>query len=142
MGYFLNKLDKWALSDFDENFAELKSMHMACQIVIAEKLGDRLSKLKEAIKSSDGDASLAFKNEALHAGKQIKFFKDAVKKKESWANICNLVEANIAQSYCHCMRAEDLKIILSVDTRIENFIAEVKVQSFLYEPAIQEIKSS
>ena len=142
MGFLLNKLDKWALSDFDENFAELKSMHMACQIVIAEKLDDRLSRLKLAIKTSNGDASLAFKNEALNAGKQIKFFENAVKKHESWLNICNLVEATMAESYCHCMRAEDIKIILSVDTRIEDFIAEVKTEAFLYEPAIQEIKAN
>jgi hypothetical protein len=140
MGFFLKKLDNWALNHFNEQFDDLKNLHMACQIVIAEKLEHRIEKIKVAIKLSNNEASKIFKNEGLAAGKKIKFFEDASEKNETWLNICNLVEANIAEAYCHCMQAEDIKIVAAVDAKLESFIAEVKSQSFLYEPAIKEIK--
>ena len=138
LNFFQKRHDKNLLKSLNKQIANASSFGMAIQIVIAENVDEKYTKLLNQIKSKNKDESAQFFKEKCKA-EGDKFEKIIKLDSDKKLHLCQLGEASVNEALYHCLYSGSDETKIESNEIVMEFILTSRMSKTMYEDEIIEI---
>ena len=142
-GILRKGLDKLVRNNFDHAYDLVNELSEPYKIIVAEILGGRYDETLSLMENNNSEEIRKHLfEEAIFAGKRIKFYESklSIERKAFWE--CCLAEAKLAQSFYQCLQLESTpKNILHASNTINHFVTLNKALRDMYQNEIDAIEN-